>query len=193
MLPNALTGWLVRAAVVLLSFGAVARAEDTQSGSAARELSALMEQHHLEALAARNPDTPDGYIAARLYPGVQLLVVAGRPASPSDARYQLDRKDYAGLYATLHQAVVPETKVFIQDLKADGLRPKPREAVDIVYEKVTQQTVFDGAPSKHNLSDAEYDGKFAAADRLYARLLTILAEGLRTAATATDGTPENAR
>jgi hypothetical protein len=103
-------------------------ADASKSEPGAREVATLMVQQKLEAFAATDPQAPNTFIAALLFPNVQLLVVAGEPNDRGVAQTQLEQKQYADVYATLQQAVNPETKVFFQDLKADGCmrrRPTP--------------------------------------------------------------------
>jgi hypothetical protein len=163
----------------------VAAADESRSAPLAQELSQVMAAQKLEAFAVKDPESPDRYIAAMLFPGVQLLVVAGQPTSPAAVQAYLDQKRYADVYGVLQQAVVNDTKVFVQDLKANGLYAKSPDAVDIVYERVVNQTMFDGQPSKHKLTDAQYAERFTAADTKYARLLKVLVDGLKQTGTAT--------
>ena len=58
---------------------------------------------------------------------------------------------------------------------------KPGAAVDVMYERVVNQTIFDGNPAKQKLSQAAYAEKFAAADANYSRLLDLLIAELKTA------------
>src|SRR5262245_58084246 len=76
----------------------------------------------------------------------------------------LGQKQYADVYGVLQQAVNNDTKLFVQDLKADGLHANSPDAVDIVYECVVNTTMFDGEPSKHKLTTAQYGERFTAAD-----------------------------
>jgi hypothetical protein len=181
----------VRWAVVVLGgiwcFGFGLHAEESRSAPLAKELAALMTQQKLDAFAAKNPNEPNMFVAALLFPGVQLLVVAGQPIAPAATQVQLDQKQYADIYTTLQQAVVPESKIFFQDLKADGLHAKSPDAVDILYERVVTQTMFDGNPSKHHLTDAQYQQKFAAADAQYSQLLAILIDSLKQPRAAFSG------
>jgi hypothetical protein len=163
-------------AVVTSTFGL--SAQSSRSEPLARELATAMQQRKLDAFAAKNPDAPNSYVAASLFPTVQLLVVAGEPISPETAQQQLDQKRYMDVYGTLQQSVVPNTKVFFQDLKADGLHAKS-DAVDVLYERVANQTIFDGEPSKHHLTDAQYAQRFSAADTQYSRLLSVLLDRLK--------------
>jgi hypothetical protein len=41
-----------------------------------------------------------------------LLVVSGQSRAPAATQAQLDQRRYADVYAMLHQAVVPESKLF---------------------------------------------------------------------------------
>lgn len=178
------SGVFIAIVLILCAYGlgGTVRGEESQSESLVRELTAAMTQKGLSAFAVRDPDAADTFIAALLFPGVQLLVVSGRPTAPAAADAQLKENKYADVYAMLHQAVVPETKLFIQDMKADGLHARAADTADIVYEHVTNQFVFDGTPEKRHLTQATYDTQFAAADRRYTRLLTTLLGGLKLAA-----------
>jgi hypothetical protein len=167
------------ALAALCMSAAPAAAQTSQSEPLARELSALMAQHKLDAFAAKDPAAPDTYVAAMLFPNVQLLIVDGQPTSPAATQAELDQHQYADVYTTLQQAVVASSKVFFQDLKADGLHAKAPDTVDIVYEHVSNQTIFDGDPGKHRLSQSQYAEKFSAADAKYARLLKILVDELK--------------
>jgi hypothetical protein len=176
-------------ALVLLlgvyAFGIAVRAQESGSERLARELQAAMTHQGLTAYAVKDPDAADTFIAAMLFPEVQLLVVSGRPTAPAAAEAQLNQKQYADVYAMLHQAVAPESKWFVQDLKADGLHAKAPDTADIVYEHVTTQLVFDGTPDKRHLSQTKYNQQFEDAERRYSRLLTALVNGLKGSAQAT--------
>jgi hypothetical protein len=154
--------------------------QQSQSAPVASELTTLMRQQRLDAFAARVPDAPDTFVAAMLFPGVQLLVVTGTPTVPAAAQTQLDQQRYADVYSTLQTAVIPATKVFVQDLKADGLHATAPDTVDIVYEHVVKQTTFG-----RRTGDAKYAEAFATADTMYTRLLTILVNDLRHRAQTT--------
>lgn len=169
-------------ALAFVSAALVVSADTSRSEPLARELATAMQQRKLDAFAAKNPDSPNAYVAALLFPDIQLLVVAGEPLSSALTQQQLDQKDYMDVYGTLQQSVVPNTKVFFQDLKADGIHEKSN-MVDVLYEHVGSQTVFDGEPAKHHLTDAQYSQKFAAADAQYSRLLSILLDSLKQDAT----------
>jgi hypothetical protein len=51
---------------------------DTQSGPLARELTQRMAKQRLGTVAAKDPATSDRFVAAMVFPEVQLLVVTAR-------------------------------------------------------------------------------------------------------------------
>jgi hypothetical protein len=152
------------------------------SAKAAGDLVALMKAGNLQAFAV--PDTTPGrYVAVMLVPGVQLLVVAGQSTSPDYVQAQLTARQYQDVYSTMHAAVVQESKVFFQDMGCDGVAGS-NDNIDIMYERGTEQTVFDGNWRRQKLSRSEYEQRVQKADAEYARLLGVLAQGLRASATS---------
>jgi len=149
-------------------------AQDSQSAPLARELSALLASRNQNAVAAKDPDSPDRFVAAMVFPDVQLLVMSARYATPSVLQEQLAKRQYNDVYGALQQASIQDSRVFFQDLKADGLHVTPGAAIDVMYEHMVDQTIFDGIPAKRKVSDAAYVEKFRSADALYSRLLTLL-------------------
>jgi hypothetical protein len=160
-------------------------AQHAQSEPLARELTGMMVDQKLGAVAIKDPDTPDRFVAALVFPDIQLLVVSARYPVPSILEDELARKQYQDVYAALQQTPLQETKIYFQDLKADGLHAKSDASVDAVVEGRTDETVFDGHPGKKKLSEAAYMEKFAASDALYARLLTLLVESMKRTGPAT--------
>lgn len=160
----------------------MAAAPDSESAASAAELSALMGTRGATVIAAADPVEPGRFVAAMIFPGVQLLVVSARSATPDLLRDEIRTHQYSDVYAALQQSSIPESRVFFQDLKADGLHLKPGAAVDVMYERVVNQTMFDGNPAAHKLTDAAYAAKFKAADAAYSRMLTALIQELRGSA-----------
>ena len=158
--------------------GAVA-AQQTQSASAAAELSALMNAKKADVVAAVDPGEADRFVAAMVFPGVQLLVMSARYDAPAVLRDQIAKRQYADVYAALQQSSIQDSRIFFQDLKADGLHLKPGAGVDVMYERVVNQTIFDGNPTKQKMSEAAYAEKFKAADTAYSHMLTLLVQQVR--------------
>ena len=153
----------------------------TQSPELAKQCIAAMAAGHLDAFAAKQND--DGrFVAVMAFPNVQLLAVAARVPTPAVVQRLIDAKEYSEAYSILNQLAVPESKLFVHDMKADGLYLVPNGTVDVVYEQVVNQMIFDGEPSKHAMTKKQYEDKLMAADAAYSQLLTDLLKGLRSAA-----------
>jgi hypothetical protein len=171
-------GFMLRNFILLITMAVAGMAQTPllqapRSPSLAAELIHLLAQHGLDSVAAADPASPDRFVAAMAFPNVQLLVVSAKYPSPSLLQQQLAAKAYRDVYLALQQSGVAGGKIFIQDLHADGLRPDPSD-VDVVYENVVTQTVFDADPQKHGLTQAAYDAKLQAMDAQYSHLLTLL-------------------
>ena len=153
-------------------------AQESLSASAAHDLSELLTAHELDAIAATDPDEADRFIAALFVPS-QLLVISARYTVPSLLAEKLAKREYREIYGDLHGASIRESRVFFQDLGADGLRADGDHAVDVLYERGIAQTLFDGRERGRNgKSHAE---KFAKADAQYRRLLSLLIDELKGA------------
>ena len=140
----------------------------------AKELVALMAAGKLDAIATADPSAPGRFVAAMVYPGVQLLIVRSQPASASDTASRISYRLYRDAYADVQQPPKPDGKLFIQDMGADGLAATGDGSIDVMYEDLDRQTIFDGNWKKQKLSQAEYQKKLSTADAEYARLLALL-------------------
>ena len=123
-----------------------AGADGSKSAPIAHRLATVLAERHLDAIAAADPSSPDRFVAALLYPDVQLLVVGGRYAAPEAMRAQIAAHQDKDVYLALIGSSAPESRLFFQDLKADGLHAEAGGGVDVMYEHVDKQTVFDGKP-----------------------------------------------
>jgi hypothetical protein len=140
----------------------------------AKELSGVLLEKKLDAIAAVDPEDGERFVAALFFGNAQLLVVSARYPAPALLTEQLTRKAYGEVYGALHGASVRETRLFIQDMGADGIDSGPGESVDVVYEQDVKQTLFDGHPEKRHMSKAAYAEKFQHTDDEYSRLLKVL-------------------
>lgn len=166
--------------MALVAGAAAGRLADERSPLLAKELVTLMSGHSLQVVAARDPEAPDRFVAAMAFPGVQLLVVAARYPSPDLVANQIARRQYDGVYAELQEASVKESKLFFQDMGADGIAAGAGN-VDVMYERGVDQMLFDGNWKRAHLSKAAYDAKIAGADTQYSRLLEVLIAALKQA------------
>lgn len=147
--------------------------QSSQSAGPVKDLASLMSAHNQTAIAAKDPEG-GGFVAALFYPGVQLLVVSGKPPSPGAVDAQLAAGNFQEVYAALQDAAASHGRLFIQDIGADGLNDGG-ESVDVAYDE-GHQTLFDGNPRAHKLSDKVYRETFTKTDARYTRLIGLLME-----------------
>jgi hypothetical protein len=164
--------------IVFMTGMAAAQRPVGSSAAAVKELSSFLAAHNQTAIAAKDPES-GAFVAALFYPGVQMLVVSGRPPAAAEVDAQLAAKDFQNVYAALQDGAAQSGRLFVQDLGADGLTDGG-ESVDVVYED-GRQTLFDGNPRSHKLSDKAYHEAFVSADTRYAHMLgLLLGEARRT-------------
>jgi hypothetical protein len=159
---------------------ALAQSVAGKSPAPARELAALMDSSKLDSVAARDPSAPDVFVAALYFPGRQLLVVSAKYQVPLYLTEQLDQKSYKAVYIDLQSGSIPESRVFVDDLGADGLhaRPSDNQPFDS-YESGAKRTTFDGDWRKRSITEQDYMQAFDAADQIYARMLNLLIAQLK--------------
>lgn len=166
--------------VLAMSVAAPALAQESKSAPLAKQLTAALDAAKLEAIAAKDPTKPDVYIGALYFAGVQLLVVSAQYAVPQYLEEKLAKKDYREIYLDLNSASVPESKIFFEDLGADGLRAKREENQRFdTYEGSGKRVMFDSDWKKQKLSEDEYMKAFSAADDRYSQMLAALLAQLR--------------
>ena len=179
-------GALCTGGLVTVTVAAQGRA--VQSPAIARELARLMGDHKLDAVAARDPERPDRFVAALCYPGVQFLVVSAAYPVPEHLEQRLVQRQFREAYLDLQGAGAREGKFFVTDLQADGLHRTREEGepFDIIYVDGVQQTAYDGNWSDQKITESEYNVRFQADDARYARLLTALVQALKAPPTTPD-------
>jgi hypothetical protein len=162
------------AAVVAVSIAVPALAQESKSAALAKQLTAALDAGKLDCIAAKDPGAPDIFVAALYFPG-SLLVVSGKYTVPQLLNDRLLKKEYRDVYMDLNGAATADTKVFIQDPGADGLRAKREEnqAFDIV-EIAGKQTMFNSDWKGQKISEQDYMKVFSDADDRYAKILTAL-------------------
>jgi hypothetical protein len=169
---------LVSAGVLIGSVSlAAAAGSPEQSPKSAAGLVTLMKSRGLSAVAAADPQSPGRVVAAMLIPDVQLLVVGAKSTAAPYLESEIAQGQYADVYAMLNSTAVPETKIFFQDMGCDGLTSTD-DSIDVMYERGTAQTIFDGDWKRQKMSKQDYEDKLQKADSEYNRMLTLLAEHL---------------
>ena len=158
---------------------ATAFAQESHSVELAKELTALLQEKKMDSIAARSPSAPDQFVAALFFPG-QLLVVSARYSSPPVMMERIARSEYRDVYIDLNSAAIPESRVLISDLGADGLRPRrePNQPFD-TSDANGKGIRFDGNWREDKMSEEEYMNAFAQADKNYTAALEVLIGALK--------------
>jgi hypothetical protein len=172
-------GGAVRGGVIAAMFcvpalpAATVPLQESKSAAVAKELTQALDAAKLENIAAGDPADPNSFVAALYIPGAQLLVVSAKYVSPSLLVGKIANKEYRDVYMDLQSASVAGSKIFVQDLLADGLvaRPDGDTPCD-VWEQGNKTVLFDRR--KTELSEQDYAKAFAEADQQYARMLSLL-------------------
>ena len=151
-------------------------AQDSKSAAVAGQLTQLLDQMKLDAVAAKQGT--DQYVAALYFQGSQLLVVAAKYSTPDRLNYLIGEKQYKDVYSDLSSASEQATKVFVMDLGANGLKFKrennePFDTVDSSGGSVA----FNGERGK--LSEDDYKKAFATSDEQYTSMLQALIAALK--------------
>ena len=168
---------IVAVTAMLLLTGATQ--EPLNSPRLVNELTTLLKQHNLDAFATPDPNEPGRFVGALFFQGEQLLVVGGHYPTPSAMQQRLEQKQFADAYRDLTVGCVPDGKLFFHDLGADGLHAGSGGSVDIMYERVVNQTMFDGNWNRQKLTEKDYAQRLARADAAYSAQLTVLVNALR--------------
>jgi hypothetical protein len=163
----------------LLSTPSQSLAQESKSAPLAAELCKLLEAQKLDSVAARQ--VGDQYVGALFFPGTQLLVVKGK--FPGAARMDdlLTKKEFKEVYMDLSGASDQQTREFVMDLGANGLRFKrednqPFDTVDVGPKSYK----FDGEwGGKAKITEEEYRKMFAQIDEEYAQMLQALITALK--------------
>jgi hypothetical protein len=169
-------GCLAGALVFCLSGSA--DAQESKSAALAKQLTAALDSAKLDSVAAKDPSAPDLFVAALYFPGAELLVVSAKYSAPTLLVDRIGKKEYREVYIDLNSASVPESKVFVEDLGADGLKAKHDENQPFdSYEAAGKRMAFDGEWKKQKLTEQDYLKAFSAADEKYSQMLrTLLAQ-----------------
>ena len=174
---------LAVAVAAIACFASVGPAHAQEGGTQrlAGQLTGLLDQKKLDAVAARDPAAADSFVAALYFPGAQLLVIRAKYTAPALLTEKIGRRDYRDVYIDLNAATDPATRVVIEDLFADGLRSRRKgdQPADAITKGTEQQFSFDGEWRKHKLSEDEYLRTFSEAETQYGRMLELLIAELK--------------
>ncbi len=161
--------------VVAVAAPRVALAQESKSTPLAKQLASLLDQNKLDSLATKDTTGSDQFVGALYFTGLQLLVVTARYSVPQLLTEKISKKEYRDVYIDLNSASLPEGKVFVEDLGADGLHAKREENQPFdSAEMKGKRVAFNSDWKAQKLTEEDYLKAFAEADAQYARMLTLL-------------------
>lgn len=164
--------------VVLLAMSP-AVAQESKSAALANELAKLLDARKLDSIAAKGAGA-DQFVGALYFAGSQLLVVSARYSVPQRMSENLVQKNYRDVYIDLNSASIPESKIFISDLGANGLQSRradnqPFDTVDMGGKSYA----FDGDWGRAKISEGDYMKAFQTTEQEYTRMLEALVAELK--------------
>ncbi|MGH9385689.1 MAG: hypothetical protein ACRD2N_15515 [Vicinamibacterales bacterium] len=168
--------------VVLVAAATTVRvwAQEPKSAASARELAQLLGTLKLDSIAARLPNSTDEFAGALVFPG-QLMVVWAKTVAPERMNEKLVKKEFREVYIDLNSASVPESRHFVMDLGADGLKSRPdnRGGPSDTHDVNRSSMRFDGNWREDKMSEADYMKAYAEADAAYAAAAQALIAALK--------------
>ena len=160
-------------AAVAAAIFPVAASQESKSAPLAKQLAQVLDAAKIESIAAADPTT-GGFVAALYIPGTQLLVVSGKFDAPAIGTERINRKEYRDLYMDLQGAAKAGTRIFAQDVSADGFSFKADDGLAADSWEEANKTLAFGGWKKAKMSEDDYTKAYTAADEQYARILTLL-------------------
>ena len=171
------------ALVLTLSMSAAAFAQDAKeakSAALAKQLAAALDAAKLDSIAAPDPSSPGTFVAALYFANAQFLIVSAKYTAPQLMDAKLAKKDYRDVYIDLNSASVPESKIFIEDPGADGLKAKREENQPFdTFEAAGKRTMFNSDWKQQKLTEQDYMKAYSTADDQYVHILTALLAQLK--------------
>jgi hypothetical protein len=161
-------------AAIALAAPALAGAQNSpRSAALAKELVDILSRNKLDTIAARDPLERDRFIAAMSIPG-QLMVVTGKYTVPVLLDEKISFNKFKDVYIELNAAAVPASKIFIEDLFADGIVTNRKQSPFDTWMEAGKTTLFDGDHRKVKMSKEDYAKQVQDADARYSKLLELL-------------------
>ena len=156
----------------------LAHAQDSKSASPVTELVKALEAKKLDSFGVKGA-VPNEYVGALYFPGSQLLVVGAKFDTPWRADSLIEMKNYRDLYIELNSASVPQSKTFVSDLGANGLRFKKDGNLFDTADVAGKTFNFDGDWKKAKISEDEYTKTYASTDQQYVQMVQLLLAALK--------------
>jgi hypothetical protein len=144
-----------------------------------KELTDLLTAQKLDAVAARLDS--DTFAAALYIPGSELVAISAKYNAPAFLNEKILGRRYQDAYADLSTTTATDSKMLIEDIKADGIRAQPGkgEASDIVTRGASAPFQLDGKWKDRKIAQDDYTKTFQDAETSYRKILEALIAQLK--------------
>lgn len=144
-----------------------------------KELADLLAAQKLDAVAARLDG--ETFAAALFIPGSELVAISAKYTAPAFLNEKILGRQYKDAYADLSTTAAAESKMLIEDVRADGIRAQPGkgEAFDIITRGVSAPFQLDGKWKDRKMAQDVYAKTFDDAETSYRRILEALIAELK--------------
>jgi hypothetical protein len=176
LMIHRLRGIALAASLVLAP--TMAAAQDSKSATSVTELVKMLDSMKLDSFAVKG-SVPNEYVGALYFPGSQLLVVSAKFDTPWRADSLLDQKNYRDVYIELNSASLPQSKLFVSDLGANGLRFKKDGNTYDTVDVGGKTFNFDGDWKKAKITEDDYSKTYSSSDEHYVQMIQMLIAGLK--------------
>ena len=151
---------------------------DAATTALAKELTKLLDQQKIDAVAARLEG--DTFVAALYMRGSELLAISAKYSAPALINEKILGRRYKDAYTDLATASLVDSKIMIEDAKADGIRAMPgKEAFDVLTHGSEAPLHFDGKWKDRNQTEQAYEKSFLDAESAYRRMLEAMIAELK--------------
>ena len=146
----------------------------SKSSALAVDLGKLMDDSALAAIAARDSEVENRYVAALYFSGRQLLVIEADYEAPQLLDVKIVAGNYRDVYVDLNSASPPETRLFVDDYGANGLIRLPSDGIADRFTRANQVLLLNGDWGGQQMSETSYNEAYSIADSDFAEMLSLL-------------------
>jgi hypothetical protein len=173
--PRMRIAFAVSALLTLSLAAAPAAAQSSQSAALAEDLSKKMTASKLTYLAAPDSSAPDRFVGVFHIPQIELRLVAGQYTAPTLMNESILKQAWQDAYVELSSASVPNTRIIIDDLQANGLKANPgKGGAPDAFVNGSKRVDFNGEWNAQKITETQYREAFAKAEAEYVRALQLL-------------------
>jgi hypothetical protein len=149
------------------------------TGGLVKELTDLLTAQKLDAVAARLDN--DTFAAALYIPDSELIAISAKYIAPAFLNEKILGRKYQDAYADLSATAATDSKMLIEDIKADGIRAQPGkgESSDVVTRGAGAAFQLDGKWKDRKLAQEDYTKVFEDAETSYRKILEALIAELK--------------